>query len=451
MKSSRISRRTVLRGLGTAVALPFLDAMLPAQDVARTTPATGSASVPRRMAFIYIPNGANMATWMPTGNGPDFTLAPALVPMEPHRQDMIVFGGLTCDKANANGDGAGDHTRAGGAFLTGAQPRKTSGANFQAGISADQVAAARLGNRTRFPSLEMAIERFRGAGNCDSGYSCVYEHTMSWRSPTSPLPTETNPRQIFNRFFADQPQDPETAARNELRVSVLDAVLEDARDLNRRLGGNDRRKLDQYLSGVREVEQRITAATQLSPITVPDDFSRPAGVPADLTDHIRLMCDLLVLAFQTDVTRIATFMIGREGSEQKYRMAGVNEGHHTISHHQNRPANLAKLQAINTYHMQQLAYLTAKLKSIPEGDGTLLDHSMIAYGSAIADPNRHAHGDLPMLLVGRGGNTIRPGRFLRTPRNTPLNNLWQAMLERFGVPASEARFGDGTTALEGLA
>src|SRR5262245_17279962 len=251
MKSAPISRRTVLRGLGTAVALPFLDAMLP------RTLAQSSASIPRRMAFIYIPNGANMATWMPTTEGPNFALTPALAPMEPHRQDMIVFGGLACDKANANGDGAGDHARAGGAFLTGAQARKTSGANFQAGISADQVAAARLGSRTRFPSLEMAIERFRGAGNCDSGYSCVYEHTMSWRTPTSPLPTETNPRQIFNRLFADEPQDPETLARNELRVSVLDAVLEDARDLNRRLGGNDRRKLDQYLSGVREVEQRI--------------------------------------------------------------------------------------------------------------------------------------------------------------------------------------------------
>src|SRR3954452_19214103 len=282
---------------------------------------------------------------------------------------MIVFGGLTCDKARANGDGGGDHARAGGAFLTGAQPKKTAGANFHAGVSGDQIAARRLGEKTRFPSLEMAIESYRGAGNCDSGYSCVYEHTLAWKNATTPLPTEVNPRAVFDRLFSDRPNDPATLARNELRASVLDSVLDEAKDLNQKLGGNDRQKLDQYLTGVREVEQRINRAEKLSPVVLPDDVSRPEGVPASLTDHMHLMCDLLVLAFQTDVTRIATFMIGREGSEQKYRMAGVNEGHHTISHHQNRPVNLAKLQAINTYHMQQLAYLTGRLKAIKEGDG----------------------------------------------------------------------------------
>jgi hypothetical protein len=257
-----------------------------------------------------------------------------------------------------------------------------------------------------------------------------------------------NPRQAFNRLFSDQSNDPATRARNELRASVLDAVQEDARDLSRRLGGSDRQKLDQYLSGVRDVERRITGAEKLSPVKLPEGAPRPAGVPADLTEHIRLMCDLMVLAFQTDVTRIATFMIGREGSEQKYRMAGVNEGHHTISHHQNKQENIDKIKAINVYHMQQLAYLTGKLKAVKEGDGTLLDGCMIAYGSAIADPNRHAHDDLPVLLVGRGGGTIKSGRFLRYPRETPLNNLWLAMLERFGMTAE--KLGDSTGTLEGL-
>jgi hypothetical protein len=465
--SNRLSRRAVLRGIGTMMALPMLDAMAPgtvrsafgagADSAASTAAGAGAgagaaataAVAPRRMAFLYVPNGAYMQYWMPQTEGAGFELTPCLEPMAAHRDDMIVFGGLTCDKGRANGDGAGDHARASGAFLTGAQPKKTAGANFAAGVSADQVAAKRLGDQTRFPSLEMAIESYRGAGNCDSGYSCVYEHTLAWRNATTPLPTEVNPKQIFNRLFSDQPNDPETLARNELRTSVLDSVLGEANDLNRKLGGSDRQKLDQYLTGVREVEQRINRSEKLSPVVLPDDVSRPAGVPADLTDHMRLMCDLLVLAFQTDVTRIATFMIGREGSEQKYRMAGVNEGHHTISHHQNKPENIAKIKAINMYHMQQLAYLTAKLKSIKEGDGTLLDNCMIAYGSAIADPNRHAHEDLPVLLVGRGGGTIKTGRYVRYPRETPLNNLWMAMLDRFGAPTQ--KLGDGTGPLEGLA
>jgi hypothetical protein len=445
--SNGISRRAVLRGIGTAMALPLLDVMAPQAGAAAGSLASATAA-PRRMAFIYVPNGAYMPYWMPRSEGAEFELTECLAPMAEHRKEMIVFGGLTCDKARANGDGGGDHARAGGAFLTGAQPKKTAGANFKAGISADQVAARRLGDRTRFPSLEIAIEGYRGAGNCDSGYSCVYEHTLAWRNATTPLPTEVNPKAVFNRLFSEHPNDPETLARNELRTSVLDAVLEDAKALDRKLGGSDRQKLDQYLTGVREVEQRIARAEKLSPVELPEDVSRPEGVPADLTNHIRLMCDLMVLAFQTDVTRITTFMIGREGSEQKYRMAGVNEGHHTISHHQNKPENIAKIKAINMYHMQQLAYLTAKLKSIKEGSGTLLDNCMIAYGSAIADPNRHAHEDLPVLLVGKGGGTIRTGRYMRAPRETPLNNLWMAMLERFGAPTSS--LGDGTGPLAGL-
>jgi hypothetical protein len=315
-------------------------------------------------------------------------------------------------------------------------------------VSADQVAAARLGDRTRFRSLELAIDRYRSTGNCDSGYSCVYEHTLSWRNPTSPLPTESNPRMVFDRLFRGGQADAETSARNDLRTSVLDSVLDEANSLSRQLGGNDQRKLDQFLSGIREVEQRIARAATLAPVDVPRDFGRPAGVPADLTEHIRLMYDLMALAFQTDVTRIITFIVAREGSDFRYRMVGVTEGHHTLSHHQNRPANLAKLKAINVYFNQQLAYFIGKLKAVQEGEGNLLGNSMIAFGSAHSDPNRHGHDDLPILLFGQGGGSIRTGRYMRMPPRTPLNNLWIAMLERFGVP--NARFGDGTGALQGL-
>jgi hypothetical protein len=424
------------------MALPLLDAMTPVH-------ARGAVMMPpKRMAWVYIPQGAYMPYWMPTTEGKDFELTPCLEPMARHRDDMVVFGGLTCDKGRANGDGGGDHARAGGAFLTGAQPKKTAGANFQAGQSADQAAALRVGDRTRLPSLEIAIEAFKGAGNCDSGYSCVYEHTLAWRNATSPLPTEVNPKLVFDRLFSDQNQDAVTQSRRELRASVLDSVLADAKSLQRSLGGADKQKLDQYLSGVREVEERIVRSEKLSPITLPDDVSRPQGVPADLTEHIRLMCDLMVLAFQTDVTRISTFMFAREGSEQKYRMVGVNEGHHSISHHQDKQENLDKLKAISIYHMEQFAYLIDRLKSVPEGEGTLLDHCMIAYGSAISDPNRHNHHDLPLILAGKGGGTIQTGRYIRYPDETPLNNLWLAMLERFGTPID--KLGDSTGVLGGL-
>src|SRR5262249_38450879 len=277
------------------------------------------------------------------------------------------------------------------AFLTGCQARKTAGANFRAGISADQVAAKRVGEHTRLPSLELGIERYRGSGNCDSGYSCVYEHTISWRSPTSPLPTEVDPRLVFERLFAEQQNDPDRQKRNRLRSSVLDAVVAEARGLEGRLGGADRQKLDQYLTCVRELELRIARAETLPPVEPPPGAVKPQEAPADLAEHFRLMCDLLVLAFQTDVTRVATFMFGREGSEQRYTMVGITEGHHELTHHRGDPAKIAKVRTINTFHVEQFARFLGRLKSIPEGDGTLLDHCMIAYGSGNSDGNRHTH------------------------------------------------------------
>ena len=408
----------------------------------------GGARPPRRMAFLYVPNGAIMADWTPKTEGADFELPPILEPLAPFRDDLLVLSGLTCDKARPNGDGGGDHARASSAFLTGCQARKTAGANFRSGISADQVAASRLGDQTRLPSLELGIERYRGSGNCDSGYSCVYEHTISWRSPTSPLPTEVDPRLVFERLFAERPNDPDRLKRNRLRSSVLDAVLDDARGLERQLGGADRQKLDQYLSCVRELEQRIARAETLPPVQPPADAVKPQSAPADLEEHFRLMCDLLVLAFQADVTRVATFMFGREGSEQQYPMVGISEGHHELTHHRNDPAKIAKIRTINTFHIEQFAYLLGKLKAIPEGDGTLLDNCMIAYGSGNSDGNRHNHDNLPILLAGKGGGTLKTGRHVRYPKETPLNNLWLAMLDRMGAPTEQ--LGDSTGVLEGL-
>jgi Protein of unknown function (DUF1552) len=448
MDGGRISRRTMLRGVGTVVALPYLEAMLP-RALAGAGTVAGAARPPRRMAFIYVPNGAHLPEWTPRAEGAEFDLPSILEPMAPFRQDLLVLSGLTCDKARANGDGGGDHARASSAFLTGCQARKTAGANFRSGVSADQVAARRLGDQTRLPSLELGIERYRGSGNCDSGYSCVYEHTIAWRSPTSPLPNEVDPRLVFERLFSERSNDPDRLKRNRLRSSVLDAVLDDAKGLEDRLGGADRRKLDQYLSCVRELELRIARAETLPPVQVPEDAVRPSGMPAELSEHLRLICDLMVLAFQTDVTRVITCMFAREGSEQKYRMIGVSEGHHELTHHRNDPAKIAKVCAINTYHMQQFAYLLGKLKSIPEGDGTLLDSCMIAYGSGNSDGNRHTHENLPILLAGKGGGSLKAGRHVRYPVETPVNNLWLAMLDRMGAPTES--LGDSTGILQGLA
>jgi len=443
-----ISRRTVLRGLGVTMGLPFLEAMLPkviGQNAG--TVSSSAAASPRRMAFIYIPNGGNMTTWFPRGaTGADYTLSPALEPMAPYREDMLVLGNMTVDKGRPNGDGAGDHARASGAWLTGAQVRKTQGADFRAGISADQWAAQQRGNQTRLPSLEVNIERYRGTGNCDSGYSCVYETTLAWRNATTPIPSETDPRTVFNRLFAARANDPAVVEQNHRRDSILNAVLAEAHSLQTRLGGADRQKLDQYLDTVNELEQRIARSDALEPVQLPDGTVAPRGTPSDLSEHHTLMADLIALAFQTDVTRVVTHMFGKEGSELQYRMIGITGGHHSISHHQNRQDNLDKLTQITTYHVQRLAYLVGKLKSITEGERTLLDNCMIAFGSGNADSNSHRHENVPTLLVGKGGGTIRTGQYMVYPRETPLTNLWLAMLERFGAPAP--RIGDSTGVLQ---
>ncbi len=443
--AARISRRAVLRGLGVAVSLPLLEAMGSQRVLAGGT-TTANSVAPNRMAFLYVPNGVNMKKWTPQGEGTNFELSPILQSLDKVRDQINVLTGLTADKARPHGDGGGDHARALSAFLTGAQPRKTDGTDIRAGVSVDQVAASRLSEVTRLPSLEIGTEAGSMAGNCDSGYSCVYSSTMSWRSATQPLPKEVNPKLVFERMFATSPN-ADRAARDARRKSILDFVREDSKDLSRNLAANDKRKLDEYFSSVREIELRIERAEKLPPVKVPD-YTTPEGVPASYEEHLRLMSDLIVLAFQADVTRVVTYVLANEGSNKPYPFIEVPEGHHDLSHHGNNQEKLDKICEINKFHARQFAYLLEKLKNTPEGEGSLLDHAMIAYGSGNSDGNAHNHNDLPIVLAGGGCGTIKTGRHIRFPDETPLNNLWLAMLERMDIGLD--KLGDSTGSLRGL-
>jgi hypothetical protein len=435
-----------LKGLGAAIALPWLEAMGPATARAADPAARG----PLRMAFLYVPNGVHMADWTPKDEGAGFTLPPILAPLGPFRQDLLVLTGLAQDKARAHGDGAGDHARALATFLTGVQARKTNGSDIKIGVSVDQVAARKVGHLTRLPSLELGIERGAEAGNCDSGYSCAYSSNISWRSESMPMAKETNPRLVFERLFTaggSASVEADRAKRKLYRTSILDLVGDDARRLGVRLGANDRRKVDEYLTGVRELEQRIAASERHHEVVAPD-YPRPEGIPDDNREHIRLMFDLMALAFQSDVTRVATFMYGNEGSNRSHKFLGAPESHHDLSHHGGDPEKHAKIRKINVYHIEQFAYFLGKLKTAREGDGSVLDNTMLVYGSGISDGNKHNHEDLPILLAGKGGGTLRPGRHIRHAAETPLNNLYLALLDRMGV--STASLGDSNGRLNSL-
>ncbi len=426
------------------IALPWLEAMGRLHTWAAPGE-KGSKPAPNRMAFLYVPNGKNMADWTPKKEGTDFELPAILEPLKPLKDQLLILSNLTADKARPNGDGAGDHARALAAFLTGCQPRKTDGTDIRAGISVDQVAAARLADQTRLASLEIGGEAGAMAGNCDSGYSCVYSSTMSWRSATQPLPKEVNPKLVFERLFGGTSAS--QAKRNATRKSILDFVKEDTQDLTLKLGPSDRRKLDEYFSSIRDIELRIERAEKLPPLPAPEGV-KPTGIPASYQEHLRLMCDLIVLAFQADITRVITFVLANEGSNRPYREIGVPEGHHDLSHHGNDEKKKAKIREINKFHVSQLAYLLSRLQSIKEGDGTLLDHCMIAYGSGNSDGNAHNHDDLPILLAGAGCGTIKTGRHIKYPRETPLNNLWLSMLDRMSI--TMPKLGDSTGRLKGL-
>ncbi len=442
-----MSRRTILRGLGTAIALPWLEAMAPASSAL----AAGTASAaPRRMAFFYVPNGVHMPDWTPKGSGTGLNLPDILQPLASFKDDLLVLTGLTQDGAFAHGDGGGDHARSLASFLTGTHPLKTAGLGIKAGVSVDQLAAATIGKATRFPSLELGIDRGAQAGNCDSGYSCAYSSNISWRSESTPMAKEINPQLVFERLFAGQlsHETAEVKARRDAyRKSVLDFALEDARALRGKLGQVDRQKVDEYLTSVRELEARLNRVDKTVAIDL-KGVKQPTGIPRENQEHIRLMFDVLALAFQTDSTRISTFVYANEGSTKSYKFIGVPEGHHDLSHHGKDPEKQAKIKKINIYHIEQFAYFLAKLRSTREGDGTVLDHSMIVYGSGISDGDRHNHDDLPILVAGKGGGTIKGGRHLVYTKNTPLNNLYLSMLDRVGVPGS--KLGDSTGSLPKL-
>jgi hypothetical protein len=406
---------------------------------------------PRRMAFVYVPNGINMWQWRPSAEGHDFALPATLQPLAPFRDELLVLSGLTCDKARPNGDGPGDHARAMAAFLTGCQARKTNSANIRAGISVDQLAAKSMGFATRFPSLEIGAEGGRQAGNCDSGYSCAYSSNLSWRSATTPNPKEVNPRAVFDRLFAGSTRaaaDQNRSRREQYNQSILDFIGDDAQTLMNRLGSNDQRRLDEYLTSIREIERRLNQSAPAGE-GLAHDAPRPTGIPRDYREHLRLLADMLVLAFQSDLTRVATFVFANEGSNRNYRLIDIGDGHHDLSHHGRNADKLDKLHRINRFHIEQFAYMLDKLKRIREADGsTLLDNCMILYGSGNGDGNRHNHDDLPILVAGKGGASLRSGRHVVYPHNTPIANLFVEMLNRMGCPIDS--FGDSNGRLDGL-
>ncbi|GAB5443665.1 MAG: DUF1552 domain-containing protein [Fuerstiella sp.] len=442
-RKASISRRTVLKGAGASLALPMLDIMQPVNAAAATS--ATAATAPTRMAFIFFPNGAIMQDWKPEGEGKNFKLNRTMQPLESLKDDLVVMTGLTQHHGRANGDGGGDHARNASSFLTGAQPRKTAGADIEVGVSIDQAAAKVIGDQTRLPSIELGIDRGRNAGSCDSGYSCAYSSNISWTSPNTPTAKEVNPRHAFERLFG-KPEDAAVAERrNRFRKSILDFVSDDASRLQQTLGGSDRQKLDEYFTSVREIERRIDRANHLRPKEIPQ-MELPAGVPAELREHIRLMYDIMLIAFQTDSTRIATFMVGDAGSNRSYPEVDVKGGHHSLSHHRNDEEKVAQLARIDRFLVEQFASFLQRLKNVKEGEGNLLDNSMILYGSAISDGNRHQHHDLPIVLAGHGGGTIQTGRALHFPNETPLNNLFLSMADRVGAPLKE--IGDSTGLLD---
>jgi hypothetical protein len=410
--------------------------------------AGSTVNPPVRMAFIFFPNGASMPSWTPADEGDNYQLSETLQPLAECQSDILVLSGLAQDNGRAKGDGAGDHARSAASYLTGAHPYKTSGADIRLGVSVDQAAAAQVGQLTKLPSLELGIEPGRNAGNCDSGYSCAYSSNISWKSPTTPMAKEIHPRLVFERLFGSGRQEDQSQARRDFyRQSILDLVAADAQRLRSQVGQTDRRKLDEYFSSVRELEQRIERA-EIEARQQRPEFEVPREIPRELPQHIRLMYDLLAFAFRTDTTRIATLMLANDGSNRSYPMVGVNDGHHELSHHQNREEPISKLKKIDRFLVGEFANFLGQLKSVSEGDSNLLDRAMIVYGGGLSDGNAHWHHDLPIVLAGHGGGTIRTGRHVRMARETPLNNLFLSMLDRVGADVKE--LGDSTGPLTAI-
>jgi hypothetical protein len=431
-----ISRRTVLRGAGAAIALPLLDAMVPA-----LSKAAGATAV-RRLGVIYHPNGVIYDQWLPTGVGADFKLSPTLAALEPFRDKLIVVTGLYSDQAEALGDGGGDHSRASGTYLTGVHVKK-SDTSVENGISMDQIAAKAFERETQLSSLQLTTDDNSFIGSCDLGYSCAYSSTLSWLTPTLPLMAENNPRVVFERLFGSSDStDPRVrASRLKQDKSLLDSVSDRVNQLQKRLGRADNRKVNDYLESLRDVERRIQKAEEQSAKQLPD-VTQPAGIPDTFEAHVRLLYDLQLLAYQSDMTRVITFMYGREQTGRPYPQIGVPEPHHPVTHHQGDPVKMEKCAKIQRHHIALFAEYLEKLRKTPDGDGSLLDHVILLFGGGISNSDRHTHGPLPTLLLGGGAGALRGGRHLVYPEHTPLTNLQLTLLHKLGVPAE--KLGDST-------
>jgi hypothetical protein len=428
-----LSRRTFLRGAGAALALPFLDAMTPALAAA--------PSSPPRLGFVYVPNGIIMDQWTPSTAGADFEIPTILKPLEPFRDQLVIVSNLVRAEANNN------HAVSSACWLTGVRPKRTDGPDFRVGPSIDQIVAKQIGQDTTFPSIELATEDFSGLlGACDPGYSCAYMNTLNWQSPTTPLPMEINPRVVFERMFGGGATADERMARMTTDRSILDFMVSDLKDLQKGLGSHDRSRLTEYLDHVREIERRIQQ-TQTQARTQTDMPPEPVGVPESFEEHVALMFDLLALAWQADLTRIFTFMMAREVSQRTYPNLGVAEPHHAVSHHSNRPEAIAKHTKVNLYHMQLFGRFIQRLRSTSDGDGSLLDHALIAYGSGMSDGNGHTGAPLPLVTVGGGSGRVRGNRHIQTPQGTPTANLLLSLSHKFDVDQNAFGVSTGTVDL----
>ena len=440
-----IPRRAVLRGLGSSVALPLLDGMIPALTAISRSP----GKPVRRLGVVYVPNGMELGRWTPPTDGSAYEMTPILEPLAPYRKHMNVLSGMVNRQADGiPGEGAGDHARGQSVFLTGIHPRKTEGPNIQLGISMDQIAARELGRHTQLASLEIGLEANDTVGSCDVGYSCVYNSTISWRSETTPLPMETDPRAVFERLFGADSTDPLVRqARLVEDRSILDSVHDELTRLEHGLAAQDRHKLSEYFEAIRDIERRIQNAEGQRDRELPV-VDQPQGIPSSFKEYATMMFDLMVLAYQADLTRVCTFMVGRELSNRTYPEVGVPEAHHLVSHHQHNPDQLTKLAKINVYHTQLFGHLLARLRATQDGDGSLLDHSTILYGSGIGDSDRHSHTDLPILVLGGAAGQIKGGRHITLAPETPLMNLHVSLLGKTGIPVD--RVGDSTDVLHEL-
>jgi hypothetical protein len=438
-----LPRRTVLRGLGTAMALPMLDAMVPA-----LSGISGRAAEPvRRLGWVYCPNGMAMDAWMPVAKE-SLELSTTLSPLAPYRDQTVVVSGLAQGQAEALGDGNGEHTRATATWLNGVHPRETEGADVRAGKTADQIAADQLGRTTPLSSLELAIDQDFLVGSCDNGYSCIYMNTIAWRDETTPLPMQNNPRVVFERLFGDGGSTADRQSEFKKDRSILDAITGDLARLQREVGAGDQARVTQYLEAVRAIERRIQLSEQKD--TELPELERPVGIPESYQEHVKLMFDLTSLAYQVDMTRVFTFMLGRELNGRAYPEIGIPDSHHGLSHHRYDLEKLAQLAKINTYHVSLFTHFLDELANTPDGDGSLLDHSLLMYGASLSDSNKHSHFDLPLLLVGGGAGQLKGGRHLQYPRDTPMTNLLVSQLDKAGVRLDDG-LGDSTGRLVELA